>query len=348
MIPVRNVYYMLAYAFKALRSEGYANLAVEPFDNVAELLSAILVRGIDAQVRRGLAHTYEERSEPLGTIRGKVEFAETFGTGLPSRRKVVCEHDELTTNAYFNRILKTAALMLLEEPLGDKRGLRSSLRYLDDVSPLDPRRIEWRQRYTRSTATYRMLVNVCRMAIEGALHSSGKGAMKLERFLDEARMSALYERFVFEYFRQEHDDIVSVSAPYIPWVLDGGEAGMLPTMRTDVVLQGRGRSSNRTLIIDAKYYAHNTQSHFGVKSVHSGNLYQMFTYVKNETERQARSGKKPDVCGLILYAKTDDDIQPNGTWGMSGNEISASALDLAADFSGIASQLDGIIGRYFG
>ena len=37
MIPVQNVYYMLAYAFKVLNEDGYKEVAAEQFNNVAEL-----------------------------------------------------------------------------------------------------------------------------------------------------------------------------------------------------------------------------------------------------------------------------------------------------------------------
>lgn len=44
MIPVQNVYYMLAYAFKVPNEDGYKEVAAEQFHNVAELCSAILVQ----------------------------------------------------------------------------------------------------------------------------------------------------------------------------------------------------------------------------------------------------------------------------------------------------------------
>ena len=34
---------------------------------------------------------------------------------------------------------------------------------------------------------------------------------------------------------------------------------------------------NRVLIIDAKYYSHTTQQQFGINTLHSNNLYQVFT-----------------------------------------------------------------------
>ncbi len=48
----------------------------------------------------------------------------------------------------------------------------------------------------------------------------------------------------------------------------------LPDMRTDITLS----YSDQILIIDAKYQ----QENFGVHKVHSGNLYQIYTYVKNK------------------------------------------------------------------
>ena len=96
-------------------------------------------------------------------------------------------------------------------------------------------------------------------------------------FLDEQRMSRLYEKFILEYYRREHPEL-SAGAPYISWALDDGFDDMLPAMHTDITLT-RGRT---VLIIDAKYYSHTTQQQFDKRSVHSGNLYQIFTYVKNK------------------------------------------------------------------
>ena len=118
----------------------------------------------------------------------------------------------------------------------------------------------------------------------------------------------------------------------IGWALDDGISAMLPTMQSDIMLT----YGNKTLIIDAKYYGHTTQRQYDVNMLHSNNLYQIFTYVKNK----AVSGGK--VSGMLLYAKTDEAIQPNNTYMMSGNKISVRTLDLDCEFSKIANQLNGI------
>ena len=77
------------------------------------------------------------------------------------------------------------------------------------------------------------------------------------------------------------DYLTNVSASQIPWVVDDDFTKMLPVMQTDIHLQ----KENDVLIIDAKYYSHTTQSQFNKNTIHSNNLYQIFTYVKNIPSR---------------------------------------------------------------
>ena len=155
-------------------------------------------------------------------------------------------------------------------------------------------------------------------------------------------MSRLYEKFILEYYRREHPKL-RASAPHIDWVLDDNFSHGLPKMRSDITLNARGR----VLIIDAKYYASTMQSNFDKRTVHSGNLYQIFAYVKNKQIAFERAEESVEVSGMLLYAATDEDIQPDATYRMSGNRISATTLDLDCPFEEIRAQLDGIVEEYF-
>ncbi len=53
------------------------------------------------------------------------------------------------------------------------------------------------------------------------------------------------------------------------------------------------------------------------------------------------------VSGLLLYARTDQEIQPNHEYAMSGNKIGVRTLDLNQPFALIAQQLDEIANRFF-
>ena len=58
MIPVRNIYWMLAYAFRALEKGAYERLGSEEFGNAQELCAATLARGVESQIKRGLGRGY--------------------------------------------------------------------------------------------------------------------------------------------------------------------------------------------------------------------------------------------------------------------------------------------------
>jgi 5-methylcytosine-specific restriction enzyme subunit McrC len=197
-------------------------------------------------------------------------------------------------------------------------------------------------RFDRNNKTYHMLMNVCWLVAKGLLQTQADGTSRLMDFLDERRMSRLYEKFILEYYRREHPEL-SARAPYISWALDDGFDDMLPAMKSDVMLS-RG---NAVLIIDAKYYSHTTQRQFDKRSVHSHNLYQIFTYVKNKEAEFALAGVPHEVMGLLLYARTDEDVQPDGVYHMSGNQISVRTLGLDMPFEDIKKQLDEIAEAHF-
>lgn len=91
------------------------------------------------------------------------------------------------------------------------------------------------------------------------------------------------------------------------------------------------------MIIDAKYYSSTTQNYYNTNTLHSANLYQIYTYVKNYDVN-----KTGQVSGLVLYAKTDELILPNKTYQMAGNTISVKTLDLDCEFEKIKEQLEQI------
>ncbi len=205
------------------------------------------------------------------------------------------------------------------------------------VDTLELTSVRWSAiRFGRNNQNYRMLISICQLLAEGLLLTTEQGEYRLAAFLDEQRMCRLYEKFILEYYRK-HFPQLSVTASQIPWALDDGSGTMLPVMQSDITLQ----LGSSVLIIDAKYYSHTTQEHYGRHTLHSGNLYQIFTYVKNKDYAFGETPHK--VSGLLLYAKTEDQIHPDQTYQMHGNEIGVKTLDLNLPFEGIRKQLDGIV-----
>ena len=335
MIPIQNIYYMLSYAFQTLQAENYKDLATENFHNTAELCAAILDKGIGIQLKHGLRRDYV--SESLSTLQGKLNISESIKTQTMLKKQMICTYDEFSTNIQFNQIIKSTVLLLLKANITNsrKKSLRKLLLFFSDVNEIDLHFVNWNQQYNRSNQNYQMLIGMCYLVYKGLLTTQNNGTTKLMDFFDGQRMCRLYEKFLLEYYRKEHPELTA-NASQIAWQLDDTENQMLPRMQTDIMLS----KNNNILIIDAKYYSHMTQQQYGIHTLHSNNLYQIFTYVKNK-EFELRNYEHT-VSGMLLYAQTDEDIIPNNTYHMSGNQISVLALDLNQDFSKISRTLDDI------
>lgn len=342
MIPIQNIYYMLAYAFQALTPQGSCYVSAETFANTADLFAAILIRGISVQIKRGLTQEYISRTEPLATPKGQLNLTESVKTKSILRQRLVCTYDEFSINCKINQILKSTILLLMKANIAKerRRAMRKLLVYFEEVDTIPLSSVNWHMRFHRNNQSYRLLMGVCYLTAKGLLQSGQDGHVRVMDYLDEQRICRLYEKFILEFYRREYPQL-SASASKIDWQLDDGMGDLLPEMRSDITLT----QGNRVLIIDAKYYANILQMQFDVPKIHSANLYQIFTYVKNK-EAELANGPH-EVSGMLLYAKTDTEMLPHQQYRMSGNRIAVQTLDLDCDFSEIAHQLGEIVEEYF-
>lgn len=343
-IFIHNIYYMLSYVFQTLKQDGYKQMSVEEFDNAQNLFAMILSKGIASQLKQGLYKEYVSHKDDLKTLRGKIDIHQGMNNKIMHRQTLTCEFDELSENILLNQILKTTANLLIKSEYvktSYKHSLKKELLFFSNVDTLLPKQIKWSNvRFHRNNQTYFMLIHICRMIIDGMLMTTESGQYKLASFIDEQHMCRLYEKFLLEYYRLHYPGL-HAKAAQIPWSLDDGFNTMLPVMQTDIHLQ----KDNTVLIIDAKYYTHTTQTLYDVNTIHSANMYQIFTYVKNK--EYSFKDEPHNVSGLLLYARTDEKIQPDGTYHMHGNDISVKTLDLNTPFSDIQKQLDQIVTTYF-
>lgn len=330
---------MLSYAFYNLNEDNYNRIQTEEFENTADLFSEILAIGVAKQIKQGLVKDYINVSETTSSIRGKIEITESINSQSFLKKQLTCTYDEFSVNCSLNQILKSTMNLLLKSDISskNKKKLKKLLMYFSEVDLIDLKSINWKIRFDRNNQNYRMLIGVCYLTVKGLLQTTQKGDVKLMKFLDDQRMNRLYEKFILNYYKKEHPQI-SASASQIKWQLDDDEDWLLPRMQSDIMLE----YDNKVLIIDAKYYKNTLQSYYDVNTLHSGNLYQVFTYVKN---KQVENLDK-EVSGMLLYARTDEEVLPNNEYMMSGNRIAVMTLDLNQDFNEIKNQLDTIAEKY--
>ena len=339
---IKNIYWMLAYAFRIL-DETYIEEKIncEEFENIYDLLCVMLTKAISKQIKRGLNKEYLTTNEVTGSLKGKINISKSIKLNSLNNKKMYCEYDKYSENSYMNRIVKTAAIKIINSNMiketRHKEELKKLLIYFKNVSEIDKKDINWKNlRFNTNNKNYKILMMISYIIFEWLIINNKDGKDLFNKFIDDQKMYKLFEKFILEYFRYHYPEF-GVKSPQIKWNIKHDEDLMqlLPKMQTDVVLYYK----DYKLIIDAKYYSRVMQNNrlFNKESIRSGNLYQLYTYVKN-----ADSDKTGKVLGMLIYAKTyEEDIGWN-EFDIDGNKMIITFLDLEQDFGEIKRQLNSI------
>jgi 5-methylcytosine-specific restriction enzyme subunit McrC len=329
-IPVRNIYFLLAYAWDRLEESGVATVSDEDFRNVADLFAKVLAGGVRRLLRRGIDRGYQEVCDTVPAIRGKLGFTESLRSNAFSHGRAFCCFAELTGDTLHNRILAETMRRLLRAE-GLDRGLAGELRdCLKRMGLLTPLKLSssvfGRVQLHGNNAFYAFLLDVCRLVYDSLAVDEATGRHRFRDFLrEDGPMARLFEKFVFNFLRREQQEF-QVTARKIDWAdTDGSPESleMLPGMRTDVFLT----SPARRIVIDTKYYRAPLQSSFGRDTVRSGHLYQLYAYLRNLN--LCEPGPAP-IEGVLLYPLVDQRLSLD--YSIQGHHIRVRMIDLAADW----------------
>ena len=335
-ILIRNIYYMLAYAFQELRQNNYAEIEGEKFDYIYDLFAEILSRGISYQLKQGLYREYVSHNESLLTVRGKINMSGTIRNRMRNNQHINCDYDMLTEDNIYNQILVATTHILLKHSdvkKDAKMRLKKLMLFFQNVSTIDVHTIHWDGlRFDRNNRNYRMLLYICYFIVKEWLLTTENGNFKMQAFSDN-HLCRLFEKFVLAYYKKHHPEFKPCAAQ-IGWniIEESTDTSVLPIMQTDILLT----IGKRTLIIDTKYYSKILQQQYGKETIRNNNLYQIRTYV-NEYDREHRH----NVDGMLLYAKTTkDDFDDATIKHRDGYTLYIRTLDLNTDFEGIKMRLE--------
>lgn len=335
MINVKNIYWMLAYAFRNVNIGELKQMTSEEFDNIYDLFCVMLTQGISKQIKRGLNKDYIIHSKKISGVKGRILLTESVKNNSFVENKLICEYDEYSENCYLNRIIKTAGMYIIKSnKVSDQskiNNLKKVLQYLKDVDVLEIRAINWKAiKYNRNNASYKFLVNVSKFILEGLLINESSGRVEFLDFIDDQQLYHLYEKFILEYFRYHYPDL-HANDPQIKWdINEEAFIEFLPKMQTDIVLTHR----DKELIIDAKFYTKVLQKQFDKKTYRNNNVNQIYTYVRN-----ADKDNTGNISGMLLYAKTDDESIGWQEMKLGNNTFIITELDLSKEFEDIEKQM---------
>lgn len=326
-IPVRNVWYMLLYAWELARFRGRLETEPEEAPDLVMLLARVLVDLTRGLLRRGLHRDYIERSESMRHLRGRVDVTETVRRLELIHGRVTCRFDELEVDTLANRILRTTLRRLSDSQRlrEEGRGLHDAVvdlsRRLEGIGVLPSVRHEQFAlvRIDRNNAVYRLVMEVCRLLSAVAMPTQLAGR---DRFLglldDEVLMRRVFEAFVRNFYRM-HCLGYDVRSEILKWPEESAAYGLLPVMKTDISLS----SPTRRIVIDTKYYSETLTTRYDRKTFHSENLYQIYAYLRTQEDR---GGVYATAEGILLYPAVD--TQLDASHEMQGHKIRVATLDL--------------------
>jgi 5-methylcytosine-specific restriction enzyme subunit McrC len=177
-------------------------------------------------------------------------------------------------------------------------------------------------RVTSNNLFYRFLISVCSLVFDSLLVDERSGTTTFRDFTrDDAKMAKLFQSFLFNFIARECPQW-TVKSENISWRAASAtdpNLELLPRMQTDISLVRSGEYR----IIDAKYYRQTLGSHFDTEKVHSGNLYQMTSYLMNA---QTRGDAHAD--GMLIYPKVDRKLRER--YEILGKRVAVCTVDLSA------------------
>ena len=340
-IPVRNIYYLLCYAWDHIGQGETVDVGAEKFGGLVDLFAKVLNEGVARLVSRGLDRDYLAVHEDIRGLKGKVDLATTVKRNLLLNGKTHCAFDELSYDVPQNRILKATlrSLTLVAALDPDERRRAERLyRKLDAVSDVRLTASLFRTvRIHRNNRVYSFLLHLCRIIHENLLVNEEERTAQFRDFReDEHQMGRVFQQFVKTFCERETD--YRVSAPRIDWFgAEGSETDLrhLPGMQTDIVL----RSRERTIIIDTKFYGDPLDTRFDGRRVRSAHLYQIFAYVTNWAA--AASAHDPEPEGWLLYAAADGNF--DYPFKLVSRRIRACSIDLSRNWKEIETNLRDLV-----
>jgi 5-methylcytosine-specific restriction enzyme subunit McrC len=340
-IPIRNVYYLLLYAWDQIRPGEHPEVREEGLTHLHDLFASVLADITGRLVARGLDRGYVPLEETVEGVRGKLDLDTTFKRNLLANARTHCRFDELQYDVLHNQILKATlrALLALHLDRRVRAHVARVYRKMDLVGDVRITRRDFgRVQLHRNNRGYDLALRLCQLIYDNLMIEPGTGRARFRDFRrDEQQMGALFERFVYNFFRLEQERF-EVSSPWIAWHEAWGsemDLQRLPIMRTDVVLE----APDRCIILDTKFYAEALQSRFGKETVRSGHLYQILAYVEN---RAAAAAKHPLHEAMLLYPVVGRAFSFD--YRLNGHSIRVRSLDLNQDWSQIRSDLLGLVG----
>lgn len=344
-IPIRNLYYIFCYAWSRFPTGNQVDVGIDDCPDLSNLMAKLLLENTHRLVHRGLDRGYVNQIEELRAPRGRLLFDRMIKEQTLRRGAAICSFDELRHDVLHNQIIKATARSLiavesLSKTLQEELGvLLRQLSLVSDIRLTGPlfRRVQ----LSRDRQLYGLLMRLCEFVFYSLMpDEKGEGTFFVDILEDEVRMSAIFEEFLRNFYAHEQAEF-KVKRDNMPWnavALTEGAGAILPGMETDISLS----SSERTIVIDAKYYKQTLTGRPGFsKKLRSAHLYQLFAYLHHASHRYPGT----QVDGALIYPAVGTSVSAD--YQIADHRMRVVAIDLDRDWREIRQDLLGVPQRPF-
>ena len=259
---------------------------LDDVNSLKDLFIAIYIKYVDAEINRALFYRYEEKTEDLGTIRGRFDIKDYLTRKIPNGNfdKFRCNYSSFEYDNMLNRIIKyTCKLLFNHTNLKNQSIIRHILLRLNDVSdmkccPSDCDKI----RLSKLQMQYSVILSMSKIFLLNQMLSFNEDNTESFCFLFPTDL--LFEGFISGFMQSvlSNDAKVRLQASdmklFDDLLYNDTSYGSASTMRHDILVEKNGK----VFILDTKYkmlpkFDPLEQSEFREK-IKQSDLYQLYSY----------------------------------------------------------------------
>ena len=337
-IPIKNIYFILSYAWKYFYLTQKKQIELDNYENTLEFFSNIFDSALSRYLKGGLTRDYIEFNEPISSIKGKIDFNSSINKFTLRNKKLYCSFDNYVSNNIINQIIKKTIIVLLKSNIDKtlKISLKRKLVYFYevDISNID-KTVFNKVKVAKHDKHLNFLVSICYYIYYSISFDDSEGKNILSDFnVENKKFGKVFEDFILNFYKKKlKPKGYRVGREIIKWDLSF-DSKYYPDMITDIIIE----KNNKKIIIDAKFTNEIFKSRYNSKKFTSGHLYQVYSYLNNYRS----SNKDEEIKGMLLYAANDEEIIRDINV-VSGKELFINTLNLNNDWQKIEEELFEII-----
>lgn len=343
-----NLVKMLSVALDLEISKGEASAVSSQSHGVLEILINAFCEKLFNEVHRGLVRRYEEQSENLTVLRGRLDVTKQIRTNLVRPERLYCQYDELHEDNALNRILKAAVRFLLKHSKSPKNQstLSELLLIFTGASDIPIKALPWdKVVFDRMSERYRSCFNLAKLLLTQQFpdvrHGSSDG---ISLFFE---MNVLFEAYIGRMMQRQLGASgyqVTLQGPRRYLTVDQRSKADAFMMKPDIVVS---HTRQLRLVVDTKWKELSEQERRD--GIAQTDMYQMHAYAQCYGVSQV----------ILLYPHHDNLSASPGmrsSYRVKTNEvpdggqaivISSATIDLS-DLSTVPSQLQALFGDALG